>query len=59
MKIFIYFIAIATLIFIVPFATINSINTLFGTDIPMTVNTWFSALWLGIIVGGGLYQGVR
>lgn len=42
------------ILFAGPWATIASINTLFGTEIPVNLSTWFSSLWLGMLVGGGV-----
>ena len=42
------------IIFAGPWATIVSINTLFGTAIPVNISTWFASLWLGMLVGGGV-----
>lgn len=33
-----------------PIFTIWSLNTLFGLGIPLTIWTWLSALWLGMVV---------
>ena len=34
----------------IPIFTINAINTLFGTEIPINFWTWLSALWLQALV---------
>lgn len=48
---FIILFAIA-LVVLAPFATIWSINTLFGLAIPFTFDTWLASLILGGVVGG-------
>jgi hypothetical protein len=40
-----------------PIATIFALNSLFGLAIEVNAVNWFSALWLTIIVGGGLVSG--
>jgi hypothetical protein len=40
------------LFFLVPIAAIWSVNTLFATTIPVTLETWAAALILGSVVGG-------
>jgi len=36
-------------IFVVPFLSIWSCNTLFNTEIPYSLKTWFASLWLIVI----------
>lgn len=38
-----------TLIFVGPVLTIASLNTLFGLVIPVTVWTYLSVMWLGLV----------
>lgn len=38
------------LIFIGPVFTIMALNTVFGMGIPLTIWTWLSVFWLGIIL---------
>ena len=45
-------VALLALVFAMPFFTIWSLNALFGLAIPVTVKTYFSALWLAAVVGG-------
>ena len=47
------------ILFAGPWATIVSINTLFGTTIPINLSTWFASLWLGMLVGGGVKAASR
>lgn len=37
----------------IPLVTIAALNDLFALNIPVTVGTWASALWLGALVTGG------
>ena len=39
-------------IWLAPLASIWSVNTLFGTTIPFTFDTWCAALILGSVVSG-------
>lgn len=36
-----------------PILTILALNALFGLGIKLTFGTYFAALWLAIVVGGG------
>lgn len=44
------------LVFVVlaPVFSIAALNVLFGLALPLTFKTWLAALWLNVIVGGGL-----
>lgn len=48
------FLALVLLAVIVgaPFATIASINVLFGTAIPFTFTSWLAAFWLTAVFAG-------
>lgn len=54
MKALILILIIAALIVVMPFATIASLNTLFGLAIPFNSYTWLSAAWLSIILTGSV-----
>jgi hypothetical protein len=43
---------VIAVIVLAPFATIWSINTLFGLTIPFTFDTWCASLILGGVVSG-------
>lgn len=43
---------ILLVMWLAPLASIWSINTLFGTTIPFTFDTWAASLILGSVVGG-------
>jgi hypothetical protein len=43
---------VIALVVLMPFATIWSINTLFGLTIPWTFDTWCASLILSGVVGG-------
>lgn len=47
---------IFAIIIAAPIASIASVNTLFGTEIPVNFTTFFAAMWLNIVVGGGMYM---
>lgn len=47
----IFLIAIFSLfVFIGPWATITSLNVLFGLNIPVTFSTWFATAWLHFVL---------
>ena len=42
-----------------PFATIWSINTLFGTTIAFTFETWLATVWLSMVTFGNVVSAVN
>jgi len=52
MKYLIIAVIVIAIVVLMPFATIWSINTLFGLTIPFTLDTWLASLILGSVVGG-------
>lgn len=44
------------LIFIGPFCSIWSINTLFGTEIVLTFKTWVAMAWLHLVIGSSFIK---
>jgi hypothetical protein len=56
MKDFLTILFIITVIIGAPLASIASVNLLFNTNIPFNFSTFFAAMWLNIIVGGGMYM---
>jgi hypothetical protein len=52
MKYLIIAVIVIAIVVLMPFATIWSINTLFGLTIPFTLDTWLASLILGGVVGG-------
>lgn len=52
MKIILIALLVIAVVVLGPFATIWSINTLFGLTIPFTFDTWCASLILGSVVGG-------
>lgn len=52
MKYLIIAVIVIAIVVAMPFATIWSVNTLFGLTIPFTFDTWLASLILGGVVGG-------
>lgn len=52
MKYLIIALLVIAFVVIMPYATIWSINTLFGLTIPFTFDTWCASLILSGVVGG-------
>lgn len=44
----------AAIIVFFPMITIWALNTLFHFGIPVTLGTWFAAMWLSAIVSGSI-----
>lgn len=42
-----------------PVLTIWSLNTLFATNIAVTVGSWLSVFWLQLIAAGSVSSGIR
>lgn len=60
MKVFLILALVIALIIVGPLLTIWSLNTLFPVlAIDYTINTWFAALVLGSVVGGGIVRGSK
>lgn len=55
LSVFTIIMLVVLLIFVGPAFTIIALNTLLGLNIELTLGTWLSALWLGIVVRGTTY----
>jgi hypothetical protein len=59
LKIVLIVIFVGLVIWLAPLASIWSINTLFGTTIPFTFDTWAASLILGGVVSGQSFLSLK